>query len=93
MNDYRNWLTMLDLDRSADLPKGSAFRSFKKLIPLLVEGTDFIVLDHQRNPALATSLRASDRLYRSSIHPVLLAPSCAARVRKQLETVCRSNSK
>ncbi len=87
MSDYHNWLTLQDLDRATGLPKGSAFRCFKRLIPSLVEGTDFIVLDHQRNAMLAASLHASGRIYRSSIHPVLLAPASAARVRQQLETI------
>lgn len=92
MDDYQDWLTLLDLDRAAGLPKGSAFRCFKRLIPTFIEGTDFIVLDHQRNAALASRLHASDRLYRSSIHPVLLAPASAARVRERLETISNSES-
>lgn len=80
MNDYAGWMSLRELDETAGQPKGSAFRAFKRLLPELSEDRDFIVLDHQTQAALAASLHAQERLYRSSVHPVLLAPSAAARL-------------
>ena len=79
--DYAGWLSMRDLDDAAGLPKGTAFRAFKRLLGVLEEGRDFVVLDPQAAQALVAALIAGDRLYRSSVHPVLLAPAAAAQVR------------
>lgn len=80
MDDYSTWRSLRELDAASGRVKGSAFRAFKSLLETLNEGTDFIVLDHQRHAALAAHLHAQGRLYRSSIHPVLLAPAAAQRV-------------
>lgn len=79
--DYAGWLSMRELDVAAGLPKGTAFRAFKRLLGSLEEGRDFVVLDPQVAQALVAALIDSDRLYRSSVHPVLLAPAAAAQVR------------
>ncbi len=79
--DYAGWLSMRDLDDAAGLPKGTAFRAFKRLLGGLEEGRDFVVLDLQAAQALVAALIDGDRLYRSSVHPVLLAPAAAAQVR------------
>lgn len=79
-DDYAGWRTMRELDEATGLTKGAAFRAFKALLGDLVEGRDFVVLDHQTAQALAARLIAEDRLYRSSVNPVLLAPLAAARV-------------
>ena len=92
MSDYQDWLTLREIDQQASLPKGSAFRCFKRQIPSLTEGLDFIVLDHQRCSALAAQLHAADRLYRSSIHPVLLAPPLATLLLAQLRSAARSGN-
>lgn len=76
---------MRELDEAAGLPKGAAFRAFKALLGGLIEGTDFIVLDHQTAQALAARLIAEGRLYCSSVNPVLLAPACAVRVRDAMQ--------
>lgn len=78
MSDYSDWRSLRELDLEAGLPKGSAFRAFKARLGTLQEGRDFIVLDHQTHAALASALHAQGRLYRSSVHPVLLAPAAAA---------------
>ena len=80
-DDYAGWLSMRELDEATGLPKGAAFRAFKTLLGSLTEGQDFVVLDHQTAQALAARLIGEGRLYRSSVNPVLLAPSAAARVR------------
>jgi len=80
-DDYAGWLSMRELDESAGLPKGAAFRAFKAVMGMLQEGQDFVVLDHQTAQALAARLIAQGRLYRSSVNPVLLAPAAAVQVR------------
>jgi len=84
MNDYSGWLSLRELDAELGLDKGASFRAFKRLLPQLVEERDFVVLDHQRHAATAAALHAAGRLYRSSVSPVLLAPSAANLLRKAL---------
>lgn len=79
-SDYWGWSSLREIDRAAGRAKGSAFRTFKRRLPELVEGRDFVVLDHRRNDGIAARWQAADRLYRGSINPVLLAPATAARV-------------
>ena len=79
-DDYAAWRTMRELDAAAGLPKGAAFRAFKAMLGGLVEGRDFVVLDHQTAQTLASRLIAEGRAYRSSVNPVLLAPGTADRV-------------
>ncbi len=82
--DYSGWLSLRELDTELGLDKGASFRAFKRLLPRLVEGRDFVVLDHRQYGALAAQLHAAGRLYRSSVNPVLLAPAAAALVRESL---------
>ena len=84
MIDYSTWHSLRELDEAAGLPKGSAFRAFKRLRSDLREGEDFLVLDHQTHSALVAALHAQDRLYRSSVRPVLLAGGAAARLAERL---------
>ena len=83
-DDYSGWLSLRELDTELGLNKGSSFRAFKRLLPELVEGRDFVVLDHRNHAALAAKLHAAGRLYRSSVNPVLLAPAAAALLRRSL---------
>jgi len=83
-DDYSGWLSLRELDTELGRDKGSSFRAFKRLLPELVEGRDFVVLDHHNHSALAAKLHAAGRLYRSSVNPVLLAPAAASQVRKSL---------
>jgi hypothetical protein len=78
--DYWNWSSLREIDEANSTRKGSAFRAFKHLLPALIEGVDFILLDHRSNDGLAARWHAADRLYRSSIHPVLVSPQTAKRV-------------
>jgi hypothetical protein len=84
-DDYSGWFSMREIDAALGLEKGAAFRAFKRLLPRLVEERDFVVLDHQRHAAIAAKLHAADRLYRSSVNPVLLAPAAAALLRQALQ--------
>ncbi|WP_293391521.1 hypothetical protein [Nevskia sp.] len=85
-SDYSGWLSMRELDEAAGLPKGSAFRAFKSLAGDLAEGTDYVVLDHRTAEGLAASMTVQGRLYRSSIAPVLLSATTAARVQSMMTT-------
>lgn len=84
MSDYYYWRSLRELDESAGQVKGSAFRAFKALLGSLREGEDFLVLDHQTHAALAARLHGEGRLYRNSVHPILLAPAAARCVAERL---------
>lgn len=83
-DDYPGWFSMREIDHALGLGKGAAFRAFKRLLPRLVEQRDFVVLDHRNHAALAAKLHAEDRLYHSSVNPVLLSPAAAALLRQAL---------
>lgn len=73
MNDYRGWSTLREIDAATTRAKGAAFRAFKARLPRLVEGRDFVALDHRRDGPLAARLHAEMRLYPSTVNPVLLS--------------------
>lgn len=80
MSDAGDWLTLRELDQRLGLPKGSAFRSFKKLEPDLAEGRDYRLLQARHDSAEIAALRGADRIYRSSVSVVLLTPALAQRL-------------
>ena len=47
-DDYAGWLSLREIDAAQKREKGAAFRSFKRLLPQLSEGRDFVTLDHQQ---------------------------------------------
>ncbi|MGH8280334.1 MAG: hypothetical protein ACRETQ_12340 [Gammaproteobacteria bacterium] len=55
--------------------KGTTFRAFKRALPELVEGVDFVYLNAGEHPAEIERLRAAQRIYASSVNVVLLAAS------------------
>jgi hypothetical protein len=75
------WSSLREIDEAAGAPKGSAFRAFKRLLPELVEGRDFLVAAAATHADLRARLLSSGRVYRNSVNPVLLAPAAAGRVR------------
>lgn len=85
-----SWSTLLDIDRLARKPKGSAFRGFKRLLPTLREGPDFVVLDTAAPSPLLAELSAAGRVYRSSLRVVLLAPEAARRIAETLTPQART---
>jgi len=78
-------VTLRQLDRWADRPKGTAFRAFKRARPALIEGRDFFVepiaepVDAD-TAALIERLRADAALYASSQVAILLAREACARL-------------
>lgn len=57
------------------MPKGSAFRAFKRVLPQLQESRDFIRLDAVQNRDEIQRLRTAGRIYVGSVHVVLLSAS------------------
>lgn len=74
-------LTLRQLDRLNDVPKGTAFRAFKRALPSLVEGRDFFVLEPERDAARIAELKAAGLAYDSSRSVVLLTEAAYARLR------------
>jgi hypothetical protein len=80
MNAYRDQVTLQEIDRTAGLAKGSAFRAFKRLVADLAEGIDYQVLDHQQARETIAELRLQGRIYASSVNVIVLSKPAAARI-------------
>lgn len=66
----KTW-SLKEIDESRDAPKGTAFRAFKQLLEGFDEGHDFYYLSaHQDNDEIE-ALRASGRIYQTTINAVL----------------------
>lgn len=74
------WRTLKELDAAAGLPKGSAFRAFKRLEPAWREGVQFRVLRPGRDDAEIGALRAAGRIYGASRVIVLLGDEAASAI-------------
>lgn len=80
MAHYPDWLSLRDLDTRLGLPKGSAFRAFKRLATTLHEGRDFVVLDHEQERQAIVELKNERRAYQSSVNLILLHPDAAQQI-------------
>jgi hypothetical protein len=78
------WLTLKQIDAAAGMPKGSAFRAFKRHEPAWREGHHFRVLRPERDGAEIDGLRAAGHVYASSRVVILLGGEAAAVVRAAL---------
>ena len=76
--------TLREIDECHGLPKGSAFRAFKRLRGSLREDVDFTLLPAQSARSEIERLRAAGRIYRSSVNVVVLTESGVERVRAEL---------
>ena len=76
--------TLREVDLRFGLPKGSAFRAFKRQRAMLREHIDFIVLSARTDNAEIERLRAAGRIYRSSVNVIVLAETGFERVRAEL---------
>ena len=76
--------TLREIDERHGLPKGSAFRAFKRLRGTLRENVDFTVLSAPSARSEIERLRGAGRIYRSSVNVVVLAESGVERVRAEL---------
>ena len=75
------WVGLRGIDRQLDLPKGSAFRGFKKLARNWVEGNDYRVLRGEHDQEQIRVLKDQGAIYAGSVNVVLLAPLRAAELR------------
>jgi len=80
MNAYPDWLSMKEIDQSMALRKGTSFRLFKQLLPQLVQGRDYIVLDANADAAAISGLKRAGRIYSSSVQVVLLSTAAATAI-------------
>ncbi len=87
MSAYPDWLSLRDLDSRAGLPKGAAFRVFKRLEPQLREGLDFVLLDQQHAQQTIAVLKEQGRAYQSTVNLVLLHPDAARHILSVLRSV------
>jgi hypothetical protein len=78
--------TFREVDEALQLPKGTAFRAFRKIESSLHEGTDFSLLRSDEDGDTIRSLRSSGRIYRASVNAVLVSDS----VRQRIEQMLRS---
>lgn len=74
--------TFRELDQRFGLPKGSAFRAFKRLA--LTEGRDFRLLRAGPDSDEIEELRRAGRIYAASVNVVLLTPAATDRLREAL---------
>lgn len=72
--------SLRELDERAGCAKGSAFRAFKRIAGEFREGTDFRVLDRERDAQAVAPLLEGNRAYRSSHSIVLVGPAMAGRI-------------
>lgn len=73
--DFSNFTSFRELDERQQQTKGWAFKQFKNNADKLVEGEDYIWLDHQTHAAEINALRAAGRIYQSTVNLVLLSPN------------------
>ena len=66
-------LTLRQIDRLNAVPKGTAFRAFKRARDSLREGRDFFRVDAAEQPGWIGSLKRDRLVYESSVHLVLIA--------------------
>jgi BolA protein len=82
----RDLYTFRLLDQHYGLPKGSAFRAFKRVLPGLAEGIDFERLDALDAAARIGELKRRERVYRTSRHVVLLSAAARTAVERELRS-------
>ncbi|MBU6469388.1 MAG: hypothetical protein KGL00_03130 [Gammaproteobacteria bacterium] len=75
-----DFLSFKELDARWAVPKGTAFRAFKRALPALQETADFIRLDAVRDQDEIQRLRAAGRIYASSVHVVLLSKTAVPKL-------------
>lgn len=73
--DSTSLTSFRELDTAWALRKGTAFRAFKRALPGLTEGRDFIYLSAHSQPEEIERLRVAQRIYASSVNVVMLTAS------------------
>ncbi|TAJ50870.1 MAG: hypothetical protein EPN60_10690 [Nevskiaceae bacterium] len=72
-----DWPSFKELDEAASLPKGEAFRAFRRLERFWLQDRDYRLLQAYADAAEIAELKHSGRVYRGSANVVLLAPARA----------------
>lgn len=65
-------LSFRQIDEHSGVPKGTAFRAFKRGRHLLVEGEDYFYLAEDANAETIARLRDEGRIYPTTVHLVLI---------------------
>lgn len=65
--------TLREIDEACGLPKGSAFRAFKRLLPGLAEGRDFLWLEAEAHAETIAALKQQGRLYPTTVNALLFS--------------------
>lgn len=77
-------LSFKEIDTLHQRPKGTAFRAFKKLNKILIEGEHYIYLPTTTHAKDIETLRQTGRLYASTVNAVLLTEAGYALLRDKL---------
>lgn len=70
----KSW-SLKEIDAAREQPKGTAFLAFKQLKDSFDEGRDFFYLSAQHDSREIETLRASGRIYATTVNAVLLSES------------------
>lgn len=76
-----NYCTFKEIDQMLNAQKGTAFKAFKQLREALTEGVDYEYLALEKNAELIATLKATQRLYQSTVNAVLTSPDATAKIR------------
>lgn len=80
MNAYRDAYSFREIDAKLGLPKGSAFRIFKRIEAKLEEGLDYFLLRADEDREAIDHLRTAGRIYASSRNVVMLSATTRDKV-------------
>lgn len=71
MTKHEKTWSLKEIDESRDAPKGTAFRAFKQLLEGFDEGSDFFYYSAHEDGDEIESLRATGRIYETTVNAVL----------------------
>lgn len=86
MSAYPGTSSFREIDLELALPKGSAFRAFKRLEPGLVQDRDYILLLAGEDHEAIGKLREAGRIYATSRNVVLVTAALRERLLQLLRT-------
>ena len=78
-------VSLREIDQQLGLPKGSAFRAFKRIEAGLAQDRDYVLLLAGEDHQAIMALRTAARIYPSSRNVVLLSPATRARLLELLQ--------
>ena len=77
---WTDYHTLKEIDEACALPKGSAFRAFKRLLPELREGGDFLWLEAGVHAPEIAALKRDGRLYPTTVNALLFTAQGRSRL-------------